>query len=620
MNPLGLDEDLNSEPIISYVHEELSCYARFPLNGENSNMLGKHHKMQLPELQASELTKNSAAEVRSSKQETRNFKNEQNNTEPKLKSSASAEASNAKTDEEKQWSQNYNKNLERLLSDIKKSLVEPLEKNFEKYGIGKEVFEKLDIGFSLPVSESVAAHFSQSDNKIYFYHDIISSFDSKRFEEAKENDKTVRAMRELTAHELTHYVRFNAMGENIKRINDVEESIANIMAGVITSTKEKIAENYSALNQSFMSDSVEELPYMVGYAAAYALLSMNEEKRTETIKNLFFEHDQRKSIEEISKLALESGLVKNEVLNSIIKELPKIQDHIHEKNEQIPKDEIREIINSTNPYLIGLLAENRNLTKYFRKMLENSGEDFVKIILIRNQEMEMDEQKILARHSSEKVKLNLASYWGLDPGVQLELFKEASPPVLKNLASNPSISKEVQELIAEQDDRSLQLLLLKNFSSSDIDRISNSQILLSVLSNGKKSSEPSEKAIQSLSESKHEIVRCAVAVAAASEADSKEDKDAIGLQMKFAEDKSALVRSMLAMSPGLSEQAFSKLLSDKEPIVLAALAKNSSLNENEQMQARNALEGTGMNLNDDALSQKLSNYTSAFIDIQMFLL
>lgn len=619
MNPLGLEE-LNLGPAILYVHEELSCYASFPLKGSNQNSYGNYPKSQLPELQAMEITKSSATGNYSGKQEMRNTKNERNDAEPKVKSSAYTEARSVQTDKEKQWSQDYNKKLELLLSDIKKSLVEPLEKNFEKYGISKDVFEKLGIGFTIPVSESAAAHFSQPDNKIYFYSDIIGSFDSKRFEEADGNDKMVMAMRELTAHELTHYARFNAMGENIDRINDVEESIANLMAGVMTSTKEKIAESYSMLNESFMSDSVSGLPYMVGYAAAYALLSLDEKERTEKINKLFFEKDQRKSIEDISNLALQSGLVKGEALNSIIKELPKIQDHIHGKNEQIPKDEIREIINSSNPYLIGLLAENSNLTKNFRKMLENSGEDFAKIILIKNQEIERDEQMVLARHSGEKVKLNLASYWGLDPDVQLELFKEASPLVLKNLASNPSISKEVQEHIAEQGDESLQLLLLKNLSGSDIDKISNSEILHNVLSNGKKTSEPSANAIKSLSESGHEKVRGVMAVAVSSEADLKEDKDTIELQMKFAEDNSALVRTMLAMGSGLSEQAFSKLLSDKEPIVLAALAENSSLKENERLQVAEELKRMGMDISDAALAQELSKYTRAFLDIQTFLL
>ncbi len=618
MEPFGPDEDLDSESPISYFQEGFSCYASFPFNGSNSGLLGKRQKAQLPELLAFGLTKDFGDESNNGKQETRASKNEQKNPETKIKSSAAAEALNSQTDKEKQWSQEYNKNLERALSGIKKSLVEPLEKNFEKYGIGKEAFASLGIGFSMPASESAAAHFSHQDNKIYFYYEIMDKFDPKKFEEEKDS-KSVKFIREITAHELAHYVRFNLMSDQIKRINDVEESFANMIAGVTTRTKEEIAENYSKLNEKFMSESVEELPYMVGYAAAYALLSMGEEKRTETIKNLLLEEDQTKSMEKISSLALESGLVKGEELNSIIKGLPKIQGHIHGADEQIPKKEIREIINSSNPYLIGLLAENSKLPKYFRKMLENSGEDFVKIILIKNQEIDTDEQAILARHSSENVKMSLAGFWGLDPGVQLGLFNEANPKILEKLAKNPSISEEVQELIAKQDDASLQLLLLKNLYSSDISKISNSKMLVSVLSKGKKSSEQSEKAIEYLSESKNEIVRSAFAVAVSLKNDFEENKDLVQYQIRFAEDESLLVRSMLAMSPGLSEQAFLKLLSDKEPIVLASLAENFYLDERKQELAHKAVESAGIDLNEETFSSKFLRYIKKFDQIQSFL-
>ena len=73
------------------------------------------------------------------------------------------------------------------------------------------------------------------------------------------------------------------------------------------------------------------------------------------------------------------------------------------------------------------------------------------------------------------------------------------------------------------------------------------------------------------------------------------------------------------MSPGLSEQAFLKLLSDKEPIVLASLAENFYLDERKQELAHKAVESAGIDLNEETFSSKFLRYIKKFDQIQSFL-
>jgi hypothetical protein len=619
MNPFDSAKTENGEMVFSYNHDDFSCYATIYYQslidigymGDNESGLSKFEAMERQKDNTDKQIHNhfAASEQTDTRKETTPQKGE------------FTKASIEKTKEEKEQ-ETYKRKIVAEVEKVKEILVEPIKKDFERYGIEKGTFEKLGVGISIPLTESTAAHFSMEDNKIYLYPNVLNYFDTNPDISKISEDQKMGNFKEIIAHELVHYIRYNATGKETKWITDTEESMANAVAGVMFRSKDIITKEYDAQKMDFMVGSVERLPYMVGYAAAYSLLSMDEDKRVDLTKELILRKNSLKSLETITKLAIDSGIIEDENTIKLVRELPKIQHHIHKQNEDIPKEEIREIINSGNAYLVGLLAQNAKLTSYFKKVLANYDEDVVKILLIKNQKLGREEQLILERHSDDKVKSELASYWGLDPDVQLLLFNESNPAIVQNLAKNPGISQDVQEAIAKLDDPIASWYLirnLKNLSGINVERISNLEAINDVLLNEKESSQASEKAFEYLSESKHYAVRLCNAVATVMREEERNDKSAIGYQLKLAEDNTPNVRVFIALSDRLSNEAFEKLLSDKDPVVLLALSENLYTTEQQRAEVKSVLERNDINPKDKELSDKLLSYQTDIEKVKRFL-